>query len=442
MVDKEHISLIGAGLAGPVMAQYLSDHGYRVDIYERRPDMRVIQQSAGRSINLALSKRGIEALKDIGIFREIQSQLLPMKGRMIHDLDGKTHLQSYGQTEDEVIYSVSRGYLNMSLMDHIEESGNVKIYFDHTLKNIDLNNSELIFKNNKRVSFNRVMGSDGSSSCIRNCINERSSINFQKKPLGHGYKELSIPATADGDFKMDPEALHIWPRGDFMLIALPNMDRSFTCTLFFPMDGNTSFSSITSDDQIYDLFNSYFSDTIDLIPDLVEEYQQNPVGSLAKVYCDKWYYQDKLVIFGDAAHAIVPFFGQGMNASFQDCTVINNLIEEFHGDWGMIFSEFSKNHVPNGHAIADMALENYLEMRDSVNDPVYKNRRELEFSLETQFRDRFIPRYSMVSFHTMPYTEVYKRGLLQLKMMDDYLSGDITESKLYENILSQLTPIQ
>ena len=442
MPDKEHISLIGAGLAGPVMAKYLSDHGYRVDIFERRPDMRVVEQSAGRSINLALSARGIEALRSIGIFSKIQSQLLPMKGRMIHDMDGKTHLQSYGQREDEVIYSVSRAHLNMSLMDHIEESGNVKIHFEHDLENIDLDNSELIFKNNKRVSFNRVMGSDGSSSCIRNCINERSSINFQKKPLGHGYKELTIPATDDGQFKIDPEALHIWPRGEFMLIALPNMDRSFTCTLFFPMDGKTSFSSITSNDQIFDLFNSYFSDTLNLIPDLVEEYQQNPVGSLSTVYCDRWNYKDKLVIFGDAAHAIVPFFGQGMNASFQDCTVIHNLIEELYGDWRMIFSEFSKNHVPNGHAIANMALENYLEMRDSVNDPAYKIKRELEFSLENKFRDRFIPRYSMVSFHTIPYTEVYKRGLIQLKMMEEYLSGEVTQSTLYENILNQLAPIK
>ncbi len=441
MSDREHISLIGAGLAGPVMAKYLSDHGYFIDIYERRPDMRVVNQSAGRSINLALSARGIEALKNIGIFGEIQPSLLPMKGRMIHDMDGKTHLQPYGQKEDEVIYSVSRAFLNKNLMDLVERTGNVKIHFDHSLENIDINKSELIFKNNKKISFNRVMGSDGSSSCIRKCINERSSMNFRKKPLGHGYKELSIPATKNGDFKIDPEALHIWPRGEFMLIALPNMDRSFTCTLFFPMDGETSFSSISSSDQIHDLFNSYFPDTVDLIPDLVDEYQQNPVGSLATVYCDKWNYKDKLVIFGDAAHAIVPFFGQGMNASFQDCTVMDALIGQFNSDWEMIFSEFSKTHVPNGHAIANMALENYIEMRDSVNDPTYKSRRELEFRLENDFQDQFIPRYSMVSFHTIPYTEVYKRGLAQLKMMDDYLSGDISKFELHENILKQLTPI-
>ena len=414
MSDREHISLIGAGLAGPVMAKYLSDHGYIIDIYERRPDMRVVKQSAGRSINLALSARGIEALKNIGIFGEIQPSLLPMKGRMIHDMDGKTHLQPYGQKEDEVIYSVSRAFLNKNLMNLVERTGNVKIHFDHSLENIDINNSELIFQNNKKISFNRVMGSDGSSSCIRKCINERSSMNFRKNPLGHGYKELSIPATKNGDFKIDPEALHIWPRGEFMLIALPNMDRSFTCTLFFPMDGETSFSSISSSDQIHDLFNSYFPDTVDLIPDLVDEYQQNPVGSLATVYCDKWNYKDKLVIFGDAAHAIVPFFGQGMNASFQDCTVMDALIRQFNSDWEMIFSEFSKTHVPNGHAIANMALENYIEMRDSVNDPTYKSRRELEFRLENDFQGQFIPRYSMVSFHTIPYTEVYKLSLIHI----------------------------
>lgn len=227
-----------------------------------------------------------------------------------------------------------------------------------------------------------------------------------------------------------------------MLIALPNMDRSFTCTLFFPLNGEVSFSTMDSSDRIFEFFSTYFPDTIELIPDLMDEYQCNPIGKLATIYCDKWHYKDKVLLFGDAAHAVVPFFGQGMNASFQDCTVINELIIRFSGDWGEIFSEFSKIQVPNGHAIANMALENYIEMRDSVNDPLYKKRRELEFELEEKFSDRFIPRYSMVSFHDIPYSKVYERGLMQLNLVNEYLSGGISKETLHDRVLDEIPPLK
>ena len=433
--------MVGAGLAGPVMASYLLEHGFSIEMHEKRKDMRLVEQSAGRSINLALSKRGINALEDIGIIEKIRPMMLPMVGRMIHDRDGNIHLQKYGQKSSEVIYSISRAFLNKTLMGHAENKGNVDISFDHALKKVDLQNSKLHF-NDGTIGFDRLLGSDGSTSEIRKAIDQFSSINYRKEPLGHGYKELTILPDSTGDFRMDSNALHIWPRGEFMLIALPNIDKSFTCTLFFPLEGEVSFSTLKSEEEIKEFFDSYFPDTADLIPDLVQEYSDNPIGKLSTVYCDRFHFKDRALIFGDAAHAIVPFFGQGMNASFQDCTVINDLIIRYNGDWRNIFSEFSRTHVPNGHAIADMALENYIEMRDSVNDPLFMKRREIEFELEEKFSDHFIPRYSMVSFHDLPYSKVYERGTIQLNLINGYLSREFSKEKLYERVLNDLSPIE
>jgi len=441
LYNKEHISLIGAGLAGPVMATYLSKLGFTVSIYESRTDMRVNSQSAGRSINLALSARGIKALKDIGVYDKIKPTLIPMSGRMIHDADGKTHLQPYGQKRNEVIYSVSRSNLNKSLMDHAELDGKVKLYFNHNLIDIDLKNFKLNFQS-KSKSFYKILGSDGASSKVREAIRKNSDVHCSKKPLGHGYKELTILPNKDGEFRLEENALHIWPRGEFMLIALPNSDQSFTCTLFLPMEGDNSFASLKTEREVLEFFKTYFPDAEELMPELYNEYQERPVGKLATIYCDKWHYNGDIAIFGDAAHAIVPFFGQGMNASLQDCTVMNSIMKQYDGDWHNIFSKFSDIQVPNGYAIADMALENYVEMRDSVNDSKYKIRRELEFDLENKFWDRFVPRYSMVSFHEIPYSEVYRRGKIQFELMDWYHSGTITKMKLYENIEKQLSPIR
>ena len=438
---KEKVTIIGAGLTGPLMATLLANNNYTVDIYERRPDMRTKSISAGRSINLALSARGIQALKDVGVFEQVEPNILPMKGRMIHDRHGKTDLQPYGQKNDEVIFSVSRSELNMILMDQAENTGKVKIYFNQPLIGADLDKKELEFEDGN-VPFNIVMGSDGSSSQLRGAIVEKNRTKFIKKPLGHGYKELTIPASDLGDYLIDPHALHIWPRGEFMLIALPNKDRSFTCTLFFPMSGECSFETVKDKNSILKLFQKEFPDTLDIIPSLVKDYQTNPTGSLATVYCDQWHFQDRALMFGDAAHAIVPFFGQGMNASFQDCSVINYLIKKYEGNWEKIFFEFSKSQVKNGHAIADMALENYIEMRDSVNNKEYKKRRELELVLEKKFRDKFIPRYSMVSFHQIPYSQVYNRGEIQLNLMNRYLSNELTDTELYRQIEKKLKPIR
>ena len=437
--------MIGAGLAGPLLATYLAKRGYSVEIFERRPDMRKESISAGRSINLALSIRGNHALKEVGLYDKIKSNTIPMNGRMIHDLNGGIHLQPYGQKENEVIFSVSRAHLNMELMTLAEETGNVTIRFNHQLLSADLEQNKLLFQLSDSLekiewSFNRVIGCDGSASILRKSIVEKADIQYVKKPLGHGYKELTIPPMKSGKFQIEPNALHIWPRGNHMLIALPNNDCSFTCTLFFPMIGKTSFETVKTEKDIFDLFQSQFPDAIKLIPNLVEDFQNNPTGDLASVYCKPWQLDDKALLIGDAAHAVAPFFGQGMNASFQDCSTLAKLIGQNENDWNTIFNAFSSTQVENGHAIADMALENYLEMRDHVNDPEYKKRRNMELKLERMFPGQFIPRYSMVSFHQIPYAEVYQRGEKQFKIISDVLKADPSGQSIDKAMVEKMLP--
>jgi len=437
--------LIGAGLTGPLLATYLAQQGYSVEIFERRPDMRKESISAGRSINLALSARGNHALKEVGLYDKIKPNTIPMKGRMIHDLNGNTHLQPYGQKENEVIFSVSRAQLNMELMTLAEETGKVTIRFNHQLLSADLEQNKLLFQLSDSLEeielpFNRVIGCDGSASILRKSIVEKADVQYVKKPLGHGYKELTIPPLKSGKFRIEPNALHIWPRGNHMLIALPNNDCSFTCTLFFPMTGTKSFETVKTEKDILDLFQSQFHDAIKLIPNLVEDFQKNSTGDLASVYCKPWHLGDKALLIGDAAHAVVPFFGQGMNASFQDCSTLAKLMGQNKNDWKTIFNTFSSVQVENGHAIADMAIENYLEMRDHVNDTEYKKRRNVELKLERMFPGQFIPRYSMVSFHQIPYAEVYQRGGKQSKIIRDVLKADPSGQSIDKDMVEKMMP--
>ena len=444
-MSKANFTLIGAGLTGPLLATYLAQRGHSVEIYERRPDMRKESISAGRSINLALSARGNHALKEVGLYDKIKPNTIPMKGRMIHDLDGITHLQPYGQKDNEVIFSVSRAQLNMELMTWAEETGNVTIRFNHQLISADLEQNKLMFQlsdslEELELSFNRVIGCDGSASILRKSIVEKADVQYVKKPLGHGYKELTIPPLESGEFQIEPNVLHIWPRGNYMLIALPNNDCSFTCTLFFPMAGATSFKTVKTEKDILDLFQSQFPDAIKLMSTLVEDFQSNPTGDLASVYCKPWHFGDKALLIGDAAHAVVPFFGQGMNASFQDCSALAILMDQIEDEWTAIFNAFSSTQVENGHAIADMAIENYLEMRDHVNDTEYKKRRNVELKLERMFPGRFIPRYSMVSFHQIPYSEVYQRGRKQFKIIDDVLKADPSGQSIDKAMVEKMLP--
>ena len=444
-MSKANFTLIGSGLTGPLLATYLAQRGHSVEIYERRPDMRKELISAGRSINLALSARGNHALKEVGLYDKIKTNTIPMMGRMIHDLDGSTHLQPYGQKDNEVIFSVSRAQLNMELMTWAEETGNVTIRFNHQLISADLEQNKLMFQlsdslEELELSFNRVIGCDGSASILRKSIVEKADVQYVKKPLGHGYKELTIPPLESGEFQIEPNVLHIWPRGNYMLIALPNNDCSFTCTLFFPMAGATSFKTVKTEKDILDLFQSQFPDAIKLMSTLVEDFQSNPTGDLASVYCKPWHFGDKALLIGDAAHAVVPFFGQGMNASFQDCSALAQLMDQIEDDWPAIFNAFSSTQVKNGHAIADMAIENYLEMRDHVNDTEYKKKRNMELKLERMFPGRFIPRYSMVSFQQIPYSEGYKRGGKQFKIIDDGLKADPSGQFIDKAMVEKMLP--
>jgi kynurenine 3-monooxygenase len=430
-------TIIGSGLTGPLLAIMLANRGYTVDLYEKRADLRKADISAGRSINLALSHRGIHALKSANVFNEIEPLLIPMKGRMVHLPDGNTDFQPYSINSHEYINSVSRGELNKILMTVAEKTGNVNIHFKHSLSKVEL--GTFIFKNGKRIEAEgEVFGADGAGSVVRQYIDSNSDKPSKSEPLGHAYKELSISADAAGEFKLEPNALHIWPRGQFMLIALPNTDKSFTCTLFMPIEGENSFTTLVNADDVSCFFNEYFADALPLLDDFPWTYFDNPTGKLATIYAERWHYENFCLI-GDAAHAVVPFFGQGMNASFEDCEVLLDCIDECNGNWQAIFAAFSEKRKPDTDAIAQMALENYMEMRDMVVQPEYLARKKLTNQLYVKFRNRFIPRYNMVSFTSIPYSEVYKRGKIQQEIISQLMENELDLQKAEKLITEKLS---
>ena len=421
------------------MAIMLANRGYTVDLYEKRADLRKADISAGRSINLALSHRGIHALKSANVFNEIEPLLIPMKGRMVHLPEDNTDFQPYSINSHEYINSVSRGELNKILMTAAEKTGNVNIHFKHSLSKVEL--GTFIFKNGKRIEAEgEVFGADGAGSVVRQYIDSNSDKPSKSEPLGHAYKELSISANAAGEFKLEPNALHIWPRGQFMLIALPNTDKSFTCTLFMPNEGENSFASLINADQVVEFFKEYFADALPLLEDFPQTYFDNPTGKLATIYAEQWHYENFCLI-GDAAHAVVPFFGQGMNASFEDCEVLMDCIDVGNENWQAIFAAFNKKRKPDTDAIAKMALENYVEMRDLVAQPEYLARKKLANQLYGKFPNQFIPRYNMVSFSSIPYAEVYRRGMVQKEIISN-LNIENMDMLLAESLIKeQLEPI-
>lgn len=424
------ITVIGAGLTGPLVSVYLAQRGFSVDLYERRPDIRNTQIPAGRSINLALSKRGLFALENIGLGESIKKMVIPMKGRMIHYKDGSLDFQPYGKDDSEMIYSISRAELNRVLLSKADEMEKVSIRFDAKCLQAELDQKFVIVEKNgqeEEVEFQFLIGADGAGSSVRESMEKSGLVQSEFEPLGHGYKELVIPANASGKFVLESNVLHIWPRKSFMLIALPNLDKSFTCTLFLPQSGNPSFESLQDHQDIMDWFTSEFPDAIPLIPNLSDDWNANPVGNLGTVRCSPWLVNDHALLIGDAAHAIVPFFGQGMNAAFEDCSVLNALFEKGN-DIESVFKEFSENRKTDADAIADMALENYVEMRDKVADPKYLKHRKIEKILELEFPQDFIPRYSMVSFHRIPYSEVRRKGNIQKEIIEAVSSASGEES--------------
>jgi len=417
------VTIIGAGLAGTLMALLLAKRDVPVLLLERRADPRIDTTSAGRSINLALADRGIAALKAAGAFDAVEPLLIAMPGRRIHDLTGATQFIPYGQDERESIYSVSRSALNCVLLDELARLPKAVIGFGQECQGVDFGHRFVRMRdsasgNTYRLPLERVIAADGAGSPCRHSMADAYSIDVNEDWLAHGYKELTLPADAGGLHQFDPHALHIWPRGNFMLIALPNTDGTFTVTLFLPHEGPVSFASLGDDRQVMAFFEEHFADALELMPGLVEEFAAHPVGRMGTVYCDQWSADSRLVLLGDAAHAIVPFHGQGMNCAFEDCVVLDRLLADL--PWPEACDIYARRRKPDTDAIAKMAIENYLEMRDTVREPKFQLQKALSLELERRFPGRFIPRYSMVMFHhEIPYSVALARGKTQAGILDD-----------------------
>jgi len=426
------VTIAGAGLVGSLEAIYLAKRGFEVEVYERRPDMRFVELIAGRSINLALSHRGWTALKKVGIDDEVRKMAIPMYKRIMHAVDGTLTEQAYGQ-EGQAIYSVSRGGLNQLLLNLAGQHPNVSLFFDYKCKDVDLKTACATFEHKdgstKIVDSDFIVGADGAYSVIRSKMQKQDRFQYSQHYIEHGYKELSIPPNADGTHQLEVNALHIWPRGNYMLIALPNMDGSFTCTLFFPYDGKHSFNQLSTKQQVHDFFNEVFPDTLELIPNLVDEYFQNPTSSLAIMRCDPWTVNDKVLLIGDAAHATVPFYGQGMNAGFEGCYVLDSLMDKHKDNWLACFNEYSKIRKPDGDGVQDLSMHNFIVMRDKTADSNFLLQKKIELHFSKKHPQKWLPLYSMVSFSNIPYSEAWKIGQKQENLMKDIMSIPDIEKK-------------
>ena len=426
-------TIIGAGLVGSLLGVYLRKQGYEVNIYERRPDMRKANISAGRSINLALSDRGIKALEEVGLMDEIRKICIPMHGRFIHNADGSTAYQPYGK-EGQFINSVSRGELNKTLMSLAEKEG-AQIHFNERCDGIDWRNNTVQFfnteKNQTQTTHQElVFGSDGAFSAARLSHHlHHDRFQYQQYYIDFGYKELSIPPAADGSFQLEKNALHIWPRGNYMLIALPNIDGTFTCTLFFPFEGDPSFQSLDTIEKAKTFFAKTFANAYALMSDFEQEWKNNPSASLVTVKCYPWVRNERFALIGDAAHAIVPFFGQGMNCGFEDCSVLNSLISKHSHDWKNIFQEYQTLRKPDGDAIATLALNNFVEMRDKVADPTFLLQKKIEARFSSKHPQLWTPAYSLVTFSpNVRYSEALQRGNHQQLIMDEIMAMENIEA--------------
>lgn len=425
-MSKKETIIVGAGLVGSLLSIYLSKRGYKVKIFERRADMRKEKMSAGRSINLALSDRGIKALEEVGIMEEIKKIAIPMHGRFLHNADGTTAYQPYGQ-EGQYINSVSRAELNKKLMDLAEQHG-VEIIFNEKCETVNWKKNIVHFENThepitSNFSFDLLFGSDGAYSAARLTHQlQHDRFQYQQYYIDFGYKELNIPAGSNGTFLMEKNALHIWPRGNYMLIALPNIDGSFTCTLFFPFDGDPSFKSLDTKEKVDTFFKQTFADAYKLMPALIEDFFHNPTSSLVTVKCFPWVREDKFALIGDAAHAIVPFFGQGMNCGFEDCRVLNSLIDKHNEDWNLILDEYQTLRKPDADAIAELALNNFVEMRDKVADPKFLLQKKIEAAFSKKYPGKWTPAYSQVTFSPqIRYSDALKNSIKQETIMQQVM---------------------
>ncbi|MCE7951478.1 MAG: FAD-dependent monooxygenase [Xanthomonadales bacterium PRO7] len=440
MPMKPEITMIGAGLVGALAATLLAQRGFAVTVFERRPDPRVHGFQGGRSINLALAERGWHGLRVAGLQKRIEPIAVMMRGRMVHHADGHTELLRYGRDDSEVIWSVSRGALNMALLDAAEQAS-ARIHFGQRLDSVDWDSSTLHFGDDagsiRTHEAKTIIGADGAGSALRAAMGTHSDLRERFEPLEHGYKELEIPALDSlpppageaprsgegGKFAMEPNALHIWPRGNYMCIALPNAQGSFTVTLFMPNSGKPGFDSVRSGADAHALFARDFGDALPLIPDLEKDFDTNPTGILGTLYLDRWHLAGRALLIGDAAHAIVPFHGQGMNCGFEDAVELADLLQDSSSDFETVFAQFQHRRKPNADAIAAMALENYIEMRDSVADAHFLLMRALERQLAARHPGRFVPRYWMVTFSRLPYSVAFERGEIQSGILRELTTG-------------------
>lgn len=440
--SSQKITIIGAGLCGTLLAIRMAQRGYSVSLFEKRPDMRTTELDAGRSINLALSDRGFKALRLVGLEDQVRDQVIPMYGRSIHSEDGRNWLSRYSGREHEYINSVSRPGLNITMLNEAEKYPNLRIFFSHACKKVNLETGEARFYSYDEdtdviVQSDIVFGTDGAGSAVRQSLFAQSSslrFNYAQDFLDHGYKELSIPAAEGGGWRIEKNALHIWPRQSHMLIALPNLDGSFTVTLFLPYDANPGFNQLNSAEQLKDFFKENFPTALEHMPNLAEDYFSNPTGILGTVRCYPWQVNGKVLLMGDAAHAIVPFYGQGMNAAMEDVTVLDSILDEHEGDWARIFETYQKKRKNDAEAIADLALENYYEMRNHVDNPDFILKRQIEMALEKDYSG-YSSKYNLVTFNEdVPYSVAKEKGHWQDDLLLNFVKGkkEISDGDIHE----------
>jgi len=442
------IIIIGAGLVGSLLSVFLAKKGYQVEVYERNPDIRKITAGYGRSINLTLCDRGFMALDQVGIGDRIRSLSVPAYGRLIHDVKGEVVFQPYGN-DNEAIYSISRTDLNRALLDFAERNYNVNFHFNQQCVSVDLENAaveirDLESENVTRQKADLLFGSDGAHSAVRMQMQMTNRFNYSQQYWEQGYKELRVPARVNASWACEKNALHIWPRSNYMLIGFPNTDGSFTCSLHIPFEGEISYEAIKTEQDLLTLFKSSFPDVVDLLPNLVEDFFTNPPNTMITIKCWPWAFKDKAALIGDSAHSIYPSYGQGANAGFEDCKTLYECMERHGEDWGVILSEYQRLRKPNTDAIADLCVDHFIELRDLVGDPVFLLRKEIERKINQMHPDKYKDLYSMITFTSMPYTEALRTDREHRTIVDRIMSVVDVRDKLnspeVESLINQLTP--